>query len=264
MLSHASALVGRGWAFGLHEAMDQIGALLGPLIIAVIVGTSGSMRAGFAALAIPAVLALATLVVARRAYPEPRDFETARPRAQTSGLSRAFWLYLAGVGLVAAGYADFPLIAYHFKKTAVAPDAWIPVFYAGAMAVDGLAALAFGRFFDRMGTSVLVIAALLSAGAAPLALLAGLPGAIAGMALWGVGMGAQESVLRAAVADMVTPERRASAYGMFNAGYGLCWFAGSAAMGFLYGWSPVALAAFSAAGQLAAVPFFWLAGRAKS
>jgi MFS family permease len=254
MLSHASATVGRGRAFGVHEALDQVGALLGPLVIAFVLHRGGSMRAGFAWLAIPAVLALAALASARFAFPDPQQFEPSQPRASTKGLPRAFWLYLVAVGLIAAGYADFPLIAYHFKKTALVPDAAIPLFYAGAMAVDAVAALVLGRLFDRVGLATVALGALLSAGAAPLVFLGGLPGAVAGMTLWGVGMGAQESIMRAAVAGMAPPERRGSVYGVFNAGYGLCWFAGSALLGVLYGVSPIALVIFSAVAQLAAVP----------
>jgi MFS family permease len=254
MLSHASAGLGRGWAFGLHEAMDQVGALTGPLVIALVLYLRGSMRFGFAVLAVPAVLALATLLFARRAYPNPQLFETSHPRTGAKALPRAFWLYLAAVGLVAAGYADFPLMAYHLKRTATAPDAAIPLFYAGAMAVDAVAALMLGRLFDRVGLAAVALGALLAAGAAPLVFLGGLKGAVAGMVLWGIGMGAQESIMRAAVAGMAPPERRGFVYGVFNTGYGLCWFAGSAVMGVLYGVSPVALVIFSAAAQLAAVP----------
>ena len=58
--------------------------------------------------------------------------------------------------------------------------------------------------------------------------------ALVGMALWGVGMGAQESIMRAAIAEMVPMDKRSTAYGIFNAGFGLFWFLGSALMGILY------------------------------
>lgn len=261
MLSHATYQTGRGWGFGLHEAMDQIGAMLGPLIVAGVLYFRGGYQTGFAVLLVPAVLALAVLLAARFLYPTPRDLEVEQARPESSGLPRVFWIYLAAVALMAAGYADFPLISYHFQKTSVVPESWIPVFYAVAMGVDALAALLFGRLFDRIGLSILAAVALLSSLFAPLVFFGGFALAFLGMALWGVGMGAQESIMRAAVANMVPAGRRGSAYGVFNTGYGVFWFAGSVLMGVLYDNSLALLVVFSIAIQLAAVPMLLLTRR---
>ena len=263
MLSHATSRLGHGWGFGLHEAMDQIGAVAGPLLMAAVLAFRESYRMGFAVLLVPALLALALLAAARLRYPIPRAFESsvAVPFSE-AGFPRRFWIYLAGVALVALGYADFPLAAFHFKKTGLAPDTWIPIFYAVAMGVDALAALVFGRLFDQRGLPVLALAVTLSAGFAPLVFLGSFEAALAGMALWGVGMGAQESIMKAAIPTMVAPERRGTAFGFLNAGFGLFWFLGSAAMGFLYDVSPSALVGFSVGAQLAAVPVLLYVGRA--
>ena len=261
MLSHATHEMGRGWGFGLHEAMDQIGAVLGPLIVAAVLYFRGGYRVGFGVLLIPALLALAVLIATRRLYPRPRDLEVAPPELKTKGFSRLFWLYLAGVALIAAGYADFPLIAYHFGQTAAVPPVWIPTLYALAMGVDALAALLFGRWFDQQGLVILALAALLSAFFAPLVFGGGFGLALAGMLLWGIGMGAQESVMRAAIGGLVSPERRGVAYGLLNSGYGLAWFLGSVLMGVLYDISLPALITFSMAAQLAAVPLLWWVGK---
>ena len=256
MLSHATQEMGRGWGFGIHEALDQIGAVLGPLIVTAVLYSKGSYQTGFAVLLVPALLALSVLLAARLLYPRPRDLETIFPELETKGFSRKFWLYLVAASLVGAGYVDFPLIAYHFEKASVVSDNWIPVFYAVAMGVDALAALLFGYLFDRIGFSILITVAFVSAFFAPLVLLGGFYLALVGMGLWGVGMGAQESIMRAAIAEMVPINRRASAYGIFNAGYGLLWFLGSALMGFLYDVSIPYLILFSVAAQLASVPVF--------
>jgi len=256
MLSHATKEMGRGWGFGIHEALDQIGAVLGPLIVTAVLYFKGSYQTGFAVLLVPALLALSVLLAARLLYPRPRDLETILPELETKGFSRKFWLYLVAASLVGAGYVDFPLIAYHFEKASVVSDNWIPVFYAVAMGVDALAALLFGYLFDRIGFSILITVAFVSAFFAPLVLLGGFYLALVGMGLWGVGMGAQESIMRAAIAEMVPINRRASAYGIFNAGYGLLWFLGSALMGFLYDVSIPYLILFSVAAQLASVPVF--------
>ena len=261
MLSHATTQIGRGRGFGLHEALDQIGAVLGPLTIAAVLYFKEGYRTGYGILLLPAILALSVLVTARWLYPQPRNLETSQPEIETRGFQRVFWLYLIAVALIAAGYADFPLIAYHFKKVSIVPDIWIPVFYAVAMGVDALAALFFGYMFDRSGISVLIIASLLSMFFAPLVFLGGFYTALIGMALWGVGMGAQESVMRAAIAEMVPTNRRGTGYGIFNAGYGLFWFLGSALMGIFYDISIMSLIAFSVVTQFASIPLLLLVRR---
>lgn len=254
MLSHATQQVGHGWGFGLHEALDQIGAVLGPLLVASVLALRADYRLAFAVLGLFALAALVMLAVARINYPTPRDFETKATALPGGSFSRTYWLYLAAVGLVAAGYADFPLIAYHLQKTAqVTPD-WIPIFYALAMGVDALAALLFGRLFDRAGIPTLVPVPLISACFAPLVFFGDFALALVGMTCWGIGMGAQESVMRAAVAGFAPPDRRGSAYGLFNAAYGLFWFLGSAVLGVLYDRSIPWLVAFSVIVQLASIP----------
>ena len=259
MLSHACAHTGLGWGFGLHEALDQAGAILGPLAIAAVIYSGGEHRTGFAILVVPALLSVSVLLAARFSYPRPRDFDLTPPEFTGRGLPKAFWLYLGAVAFVAAGYADFPLIAYHFAKADVMPAAWIPAVYAVAMATDAIAALVLGRWFDRVGLRAMLIATIGSALAAPLAFLGGSTLAIAGMALWGIGMGAQESILRAAIAGFASPDRRATAYGIFNAVYGVAWFAGSVALGALYDWSIPGLVVASVLLQAAALPIMsWL------
>ena len=260
MLSHATSEVGRGWGFGLHEAMDQIGAVLGPLIVTAVIETRNDFRTAFAVLLIPAVMALAVLSLARILYPHPQDLEVGIPQASTAGFPRVFWLYLAAVGLVAAGFVDFPLIAFHLQKQSIVPPVWIPAFYATAMGADAIAALVFGRIYDRLGLSTLAAASAISMLFAPLTFLAGFWGVLGGTALWGIGMGAQESILRAAVAGMVPADRRGTAYGVFNAAYGVLWFVGSALMGVLYDRSLPGLIAFSVLTQLASIPLFLVAG----
>ncbi|HEV8540628.1 MAG TPA: MFS transporter, partial [Nitrospiraceae bacterium] len=242
-----------------------LGALLGPLIVAGVLLWKGQQPAGyqpaFALLAIPALLALSLLFVARLTYPQPERFELNLPPLRGQGFSYGYWIYVGAAALIAAGYADFPLIAYHFKTVSILPDSWIPVLYGIAMGVDGLAALLFGRLFDRLGLPIVVVVAIVSSAFAPLVFLGGRAMAVAGMAVWGLGLGAQETVMKAAIPGMVPSERRGSAYGIFNMGYGLCWFLGSALMGYLYDLSVPALAAFSVGIQLVSIPLFMLTWR---
>jgi MFS family permease len=258
MLSHACSEVGQGWGFGLHEAMDQIGAIMGPLIVALVLFFNGCYQTSFAVLLIPAVLALSVLVVSRFLYPNPHELEIKTPKLETKGFKRVYWIYLAAVALIAAGFVDFPLIAFHFKNSLVTSDILIPVFYAVAMGVDALAALIFGRLFDKIGLSIMIVVAVLSAFFAPLVFLGGLYSALIGISLWGIGLGAQESIMRAAIAGMSPVQRRGTAYGVFNTIFGVFWFIGSLTMGILYDISIVYLVVFSMVAQIASVPLFLL------
>jgi predicted MFS family arabinose efflux permease len=262
MLSHAGKQMGGyGWAFGLHEALDQAGAMVGPLVMATILARRGNYHLAFAVLAAPALVTLSLLAVARILYPRPEQMETHRPNLQSTGLPRVFWIYLAGAALVGAGFADFPLIAFHFEKAGVVSGSLIPVFYSVAMGVSGAGSLVFGRLFDRIGIGILIPLTVVSATFAPMVFLGGFWTALAGAAIWGLGMGVHESIVPAAVAPMVSSNRRASAYGLFNAGYGVFWFLGSALIGILYDISIHATIGMCVGLELAAIPFFFVARR---
>lgn len=194
-------------------------------------------------------------------YPRPRDLESTLPELETKGLSRVYWIYLAAMALNAAGYADYPLIAYHFQIASTVSPAWIPVFYAIAMGVDAVAALVIGRWFDVRGIPVLVVSFVIAAFFVRLVFLGGFYAALVGAALWGVGMEAQESIMRAAIAGMVSADKPGTAYGVFNTEYGIFWFLDSALMGFLYDFSVASLIAFSLITQLSSVPLLLLIGR---
>jgi MFS family permease len=255
MLSHAAQEMGFGWGFGLHEALDQVGALFGPLLVALILARRHDYRLAFATLLVPAIVTLILLSIARFLYPRPEDLETHESGDQgAKHFSSTFWLYLAAASLVAAGFADFQLISYHFQRHGTAPTTWIPVFYSVAMAVSGAGSLFFGRLFDRLGIGVLIPLTVLSTAFAPLVFLGGFWPALLGAALWGLGMGVHESIIPAAVARMVPIERRPSAYGLFTGAYGLFWFAGSAIIGVLYDHSVPAVIAFCVLTEFAAIP----------
>ena len=258
LLSDATKVVGHGWGFGLHTAMDQTGAVLGPLLIAGIVAREEHFGPAFLWLALPALFAFAALTIARVMRPGL----TSQPHQTTptsKHLPNVFWLYVAAAGLLAGGFVDFPLLAYHFQKTAIARPAAIPLYYAGAMAVNGLAALIFGRLFDRFGMRILALGIMVSLVALPLGFLGGSALAIVAVGCWGVGLGAQQATLRAGIAQLIPIEKRGNAYGVFNAVYGVLWFLGSVTMGVLYDYSLVMLVVFGIILQLgSAAMFFWL------
>jgi MFS family permease len=255
MLSHAAKEMGYGWGFGVHEALDQFGAMFGPLLIALILTVNHrDYKTAFAALAVPAAIMLSLLAVARLLYPRPQDLEAGPAEVRTEGLPRVFWIYLAGAVLVAAGFADFPIIAYHFQQAGTVHTDLIPIFYAAAMAVSGTGSLIFGRLFDRYGVGLLIPLTVVAALYAPLAFLGGFWTSLVGVCLWGLGMGVHESIIPAAVAPMISPDRRASAYGLFTGVYGIAWFLGSTAIGALFSVSFGAVVAFAVAAELVAIP----------
>ena len=259
MISYAGKSIGRGWVFGLNEGLDQAGAAIGPLIVALVLYLKGGYGSGFAVLVIPALLCLATLVVARISHPrpyemesEPTDFSVAK------GFPKAFWIFVGAGALIAAGFADFSLIAFHFQRVGTVSQTDIPLFYALAMGAGALSNLLFGRLFDRIGFSIVFIAFLVGAIFAPLVFLGQFWLALIGMALWGVGMGAQNSLLKAILTGLMPVRKRSTGFGLFYTAYGVAWFLGSAAMGFLYDKSIRTLIVFSVVCQLAALPlFFW-------
>jgi MFS family permease len=256
MLSHATSSIGHGKGFGVHEALDQIGAILGPLIVGAVYYFSNDYSKSFGILIIPALMALSILIVARLNYPKTDNFEIENNTNQPIASRKFYWLYLVAVSLIALGFADYPLIAFHFNKTGQVSTQWIPVMYAIAMGVDALAALLLGRLFDKHGIKILIGSTLLSLLFAPLVFIGNFYTAIAGMVCWGVGMAAQESVIRAVLSSILPSEKKATGFGLFNATFGLFWFLGSFFMGWLYDASIAWLIVFSMGIQLASIPLF--------
>lgn len=260
MLSHAGHSIGQGWVFGLNEAMDQTGATLGPLITAWVLYRRGGYPHAFAVLLISALLCLSVLFVAWFLHRRPHELAgKVSTRFATKGFSKVYWLYLLAGALIAAGFADFSLISFHFQKSGTISQGLIPVFYAVAMATGALSSPIFGKLLDKVGLPILFVAVGVSAFFAPLVFLFGSGLEIVGMILWGMGMGAQDSCLKAVLAGVVPPEKRSTAFGVFDTGFGVAWFAGSAIMGLLYDKSIPGLIAFSLSLQLLALPVLALA-----
>ncbi len=241
LIADAAEPLGRGLGFGIHEALDQTGAVTGPLILAaVLAAKEADYRLAFTVLAVPSVLTMLALFFAHRYSPGDRSFTTPShtgPTAQASRIpSRRARTYLAFVAFGAIGFAPFPLIAFHVTQRSLATDAQVPLMFAAAMAVDAAVALITGHQYDRRGLRVLLLLPVLSLGtAAAFASTASL--VWVGVLAWGAVMGIQESTLRAAVGDLSDSDRRATAYGVFNSVYGVALFIGGVGLGFLYDWS---------------------------
>jgi len=251
LISYAAKSVGTGKGFAIAEVLDQIGAVSGPLILSLILlfrpaEELRNYRFAFGVLLIPALITLILLTLSRLNFPQPEKFEIKEEKVSTQGLTKSYWLYLVAISLIAAGFADFPLLAFHFQKINILSSSVIPFLYAIAMGVDAISSLIFGFFYDKVGILSLILASSLSLLFSPFSFLSNSVLIITlGVVLWGIGMGAQESILKSVVADLVNKEKRGTAYGFFNAIFGLFWFVGSATMGILYDYSVVSLVVFS-------------------
>jgi MFS family permease len=254
LLSEATGKVGHGFGFGVHTVMDQTGACAGPLLMAILAARAGRLAPAFAWLAIPAALALLSIILARAVRPvriEPPPMKT------TPHMPAVFWPYIVAAGLLACGFVDFPMIGAHFEAHKVFTPSTIPLLYSLAMAVTGLTAFIFGRLFDKHGIVVLSIGIGISLLALPFAFFGDAVGGVIAVLCWATGLGVQDATLRAGIAQVVSMNKRGTAFGTFNGVYGVAWFAGSALMGVLYGYSIAAVVAFGVVAQLVAAMMFF-------
>lgn len=271
LLSFATTQTGVGKGFAIQEFLDQIGAFVGPIILftVMLLRKSGDLFSTyticFAILGLPALITISLLFFAKRRYPTPETFELQEKEAVPFRMNHSFLLYIAAICLFAFGFLDFSMITMHTARTGLIPTDTLPLLYSGAMAVDAFAALFFGWLFDKRGIKVLMLSTLVGA---PFAIFIFSVTArwalLLGAALWGVGMGAQESILKAAVTSIVPKQNRSTGFGIFQTAFGVCWFLGSWLMGVLYEASLPWMVVFSVAMQLAAIPFFALCSRARA
>ncbi|MDP3790329.1 MAG: MFS transporter [Candidatus Omnitrophota bacterium] len=263
ILSYATKQVGRGLGFGLHEALDQTGAIIGALIFSFVLFFKDAYRTGFTVLWIPAILTMLFLVMAKIKYPSMEEFEApAKAEGQSAkkigSLPGTFWFYTLFIFLSVAGFANFQLISYHFKAQSVIRDYQIPLFYALAMAVDGIVALIIGKTYDKFGLKSLLTIPLLTIPIPFFAFTHNYGFAIASIVLWGAVMGIQETIMRAAIADLVIVEQRGFAYGIFNTVYGAAWLIGGVLMGLMYEFSPGLIMAFTLAAEAISITVFFM------
>jgi MFS family permease len=266
LLAHVASAVGRGRGFGVHKALDQVGAFAGPLLVAGVVAIA-SIWAGLAVLAVPGVIAMVLLLTLRRRVPDPAAYDRAPSAAVPQAVPRrGWWAEAAGAGLsgdffryaVAASFTTgalvtFGIIGYHLTVEGLLPVAAVPVVYAAAMAVEAVAALVVGAVYDRAGTRVLLVVPVLVAIVPALALGSALVAVLAGVVAWGIAQGVQDSTVKAVVADLVEAPRRATAYGVFAGVQGLFAIVGGVTAGWLYERSLPALVVVVALTQLAAL-----------
>lgn len=275
IMSFAASQEGVGRSFGIQEMLDQIGAFLGPvfLYLVMLFKTEGRTfeiyRTCFAFLAIPGFITILLLFYTKMKFPNPEHFEPKSKVEEGFKMKKSFLLYIAGISFFAFGFIDYSIIIMHITRnyTNIAGNfqettnliniGTIPLLYAGAMLVDAIAALIFGHIYDKNGVKALVISTIISA---PFSLFIfgfkSLHALLFGLVLWGIGMGAQESILKAAVTSMVPKENRATGYGIFECFFGFFWFLGSWLLGILYSYSLPLMITISIVAQILAIPLY--------
>ena len=275
IMSFAASQEGVGKSFGIQEVLDQIGAFLGPILLYVIMlfkteGTTFEIYSFcFAVLTIPAVITLILLFFTKHKFPHPEKFEPEPKEYVLFQMKKEFVLYIAGISLFAFGFIDYSLIIMHVSNqfsgmaaglaetSSLVNSGTLPLLYAGAMLVDAISALFFGYLYDKKGVRALVLSTIISAPFAYFVFMAQNEAMLLfGIALWGIGMGAQESILKAAVTSMVPKISRASGYGIFECAFGVFWFFGSWLLGVMYDYNLTLMIAVSIAAQLLAIPCY--------
>ena len=279
IMSFAASQEGVGKSFGIQEMLDQIGAFLGPVFLYLVMlfktdGTTFEIyRTAFAFLAIPGFITIILLFITKREFPNPEAFEPEAKKEEAFVMKKSFIYYIVGISFFAFGFMDYALVIMHISKNftglggsygtfRLISEETLPLLYAGAMLVDAVAALIFGHIYDKKGVRALVISTIISA---PFSLfIFGFKSEAAilfGLVLWGIGMGAQESILKAAVTSMVPKKNRATGYGIFECSFGIFWFLGSWLLGVIYSKSLPLMIGLSIFAQLLAIPFYLRASR---
>lgn len=268
ILSFAATQEGVGRSFAIQEALDQLGAFLGPIFVFLILKSRNSnpltdldYKVAFLFLGIPALITVLLLIFSKLTFPNPENFEpeVLNNKANGSIITKQILLYLIGIAFFAAGFMDYSLISMHISKSLHDFSELLPLVYSIAMAVDAFAALFFGRYFDKKGLNSVIIATICSAAfAIPIFLSTKLSLQMVGIFLWGIGMGTQESVMKAIVSKYVAKKNRSLGFGIFQTVFGIAWFLGSWLMGSLYDNHRMTMVLFSVSTQILAIIFFTL------
>jgi MFS family permease len=250
IVSHAAKHIGTGFGFGISEFLDQIGAFIGPMIFTVffiLLGPgdklAGDYRRGYALFWFPFIILIMILFFAFRKVKEPEALERSEKKSGKTSIPRIFWYYSTFSFVTTMGFVNFAIIGYHLKITGTLSDAQIPLLYGVAMIVDALFGIVIGRIYDKAkrrykkessGLLTLIIVPVITALLLPFLFSEIFITILVGTFLWGMVMGAHETVMKAAVADLTDVTKRGTAYGAFNVIYGFALFTGSLIAGFLY------------------------------
>ncbi|WP_317137582.1 MFS transporter [Methanochimaera problematica] len=234
ILSYATDTTGRGWGFGIHKSLDQIGPVIGPVFMVFMLEMTGNYEAGFAYLTIPLVIMLLALLFVHRLAPRPEEYESIEKSHIQKDYYDFFIPYAVYLFLIMAGFASFPIISYHMALTGIVEYTRIPLYYSLAMIMTSIIALISGRVYDRKGVAIVGVFPVLNIIIAYNIFFGMESGFFTGMILWGIQIGMINTTLKATIADFSNISMRGTVYGILNAVFGTSWLLGSFAIGVLY------------------------------
>lgn len=229
----------RGRAFGLRQSLDTVGAVAGPLLAIMLMATfANDMRLVFWVAVIPAILAVLCVILGVEERVDHAVSKPDRPPiafTDLKRLERPFWSIVAlGVIFTLARFSEAFLILKVSSEG-------LPLTYAPTVLVVMNVVYALGAYPAGIASDHVSARSLLSWGLVcliladlVLALVSGLTGAFAGIALWGLHMALTQGLMAKLVADRAPPELRGSAFGMFNLAAGVAMLISSALAGILW------------------------------
>ncbi|RLG83550.1 MAG: MFS transporter [Thermoprotei archaeon] len=231
IISEVTEDLGKGKGFGIHEVMDQLGAITGPAIVAWILLTVASYKYAFLVLAIPALLSITTLFIAYVNYPKIKSVEVVRRTG--AKLPAKFLVFLLSISLMSLGFMHWGLVSYSLKHFSIFEDYFIPTLYLIAMLTDAIIAFPIGVMYDKIGVKstlispilIIILMALFASGKQSMIVLS--------IMLWGLVMGIYETIIRASIADLVPMESRAKAYGLYGIIFGASWTLGNIMLSYI-------------------------------
>ncbi|HOK41892.1 MAG TPA: MFS transporter [bacterium] len=250
IVSLAANKVGTGFGFGLLEALDQIGALIGPAIFTIYFYFSKTNKNeittyqnAYNLLWFPFLILIFCIILTYFKYSKILEEEKRTAEIKKDNLPKIFWLYSIFIFLTTIGFINFLLLSYHYKKFKILSDYQIPLFYAIAMIIDAFAAVVIGKLYDVLKEKKKnIYAGLLTLFIIPIfTLFIPLFGfsnnlflIFIAVFIWGIVMATHETIMKSAIADITSLKKRGTGYGIFNSIYGLAMFIGSSLVGFFY------------------------------
>lgn len=272
--SHAAKQIGTGYGFGIAEFLDQIGAIIGPLIFAfVFAGIAKSQnivstyQRGYSLFWVPFLLLFSVLFFTYFKFKDSQRLETSSQKEEKENLklTKKFWFYIVFVFITTFGFVNFALVGFHLKKINILSDTFIPILYAFVMGIDAIIGLLIGRIYDSLKNKKkgkeynILLFVPLSAVIVPFFIFSSWRFLIVmGAILLGFGLGIQETIMKAVVADITPITKRSSGYGAFNFSFGIAFFLGSTIAGYLYDYSISVLIITLVVIELLAIPVFCL------
>lgn len=238
VLANVSKGIGRGKAFGIHEFMDQLGAIAGPILVALLMAlTKNDYSFTFLSLMLPYLMLMTVLYITYTIIKEESKGEVLKKRGGygfKSSEAKSFLYYSFSVFFNTIGVVTAPIILYKTSLLSSGFDWLPPALYAFIQLVDAPTALISGFLYDRKGINFLTVPFILSVFVAPLLFVSfSISQVIIVALIYGLILGMQESIYRAAVADIAPSKYRGIAYGIFNTILGIAFFLSGVIYGYM-------------------------------